>query len=385
MRRFVSFASLLALLFPTGELRACLWDSETLAQEREKFPGTLELITGKFLRHSDDYYRWRLADRQARLKNDGENDRLLDDIAVSYEKLGNHQEAIRVAREQLSRSPQRYESLANLGTFLIHDGQFAAGLEYIDQALAVNPDAHFGREKYQRLLVRYLLHRFPEGEISLPLSPRSSGDGFVRFLAQQFSDGEKTSLDQSEVTEAIKGVSGMMRFSRHDHPVLLDVLGQLLLRQGRPTDDAKRLSARCFWMASYQVENAESKQAYQKLAANALSMQVAREGLTRPVRPAGIERRFQRELQQGTEWFAELQKLERAWIAAGENVDERFQEHYRKQAPKISLNDTAAPMPIFGGPRSWLMGGAILAGLSLLVLIGFRFRRRPSDAASMLN
>ena len=32
---------------------ACLWDRDTRAMERQRFPSVLEVITGKFLRHSD--------------------------------------------------------------------------------------------------------------------------------------------------------------------------------------------------------------------------------------------------------------------------------------------------------------------------------------------
>ena len=34
---------------------ACMWDSDTLKQERARFPDALELITGKFLRHSNTF------------------------------------------------------------------------------------------------------------------------------------------------------------------------------------------------------------------------------------------------------------------------------------------------------------------------------------------
>jgi len=33
---------------------ACLWDSDTLQMERLRFPGVLEIITGKFVRHSQE-------------------------------------------------------------------------------------------------------------------------------------------------------------------------------------------------------------------------------------------------------------------------------------------------------------------------------------------
>ena len=42
---------------------ACMWDHDTLRQERARFPHALELITGKFLRHSKEAYEWRIRDR----------------------------------------------------------------------------------------------------------------------------------------------------------------------------------------------------------------------------------------------------------------------------------------------------------------------------------
>jgi hypothetical protein len=40
-----------ALLVPAIAV-ACMWDYDTIKMERTRFPSTLELITGKFLRHS---------------------------------------------------------------------------------------------------------------------------------------------------------------------------------------------------------------------------------------------------------------------------------------------------------------------------------------------
>ncbi len=325
----------LIVLLPVSPLAACLWDSETLLQERERFPNTLELITGKFLRHSDEYYRWRLDDRLAKLNDDPDNDRWLDDVAVSHEKLGEHQEAIAIAKSQLERNPDRYESLANIGTFLIHDGQYQKGLEFIDRALEVNPDAHFGREKYQRALVRYILKMFPDGKIEFPIVKRGAEPiEFDSFLAQELV-GEKRALNHDEIQEAIRGVSGMMRFSRHDHPVLLEVLAQLLHSQFDPGADAKRLAARAYFQASYVVDDESAKAGYREFARSVLSMQVASQGSSTPVKPAVIEKTFKQELADASSWFAELEKNESTWITSGADVDAEFQKHYRDE-PKSS-------------------------------------------------
>ncbi len=44
------------LVFPCG------WDSDTIAMEKRMFPTVHELITGKFLQHSQEFYYWRVID-----------------------------------------------------------------------------------------------------------------------------------------------------------------------------------------------------------------------------------------------------------------------------------------------------------------------------------
>ncbi len=56
-----------ALLLPAVAV-ACSWDYDTIRRERTRFPGTLELLTGKFLRHSPEFYGWRVADEIGRKK-----------------------------------------------------------------------------------------------------------------------------------------------------------------------------------------------------------------------------------------------------------------------------------------------------------------------------
>lgn len=37
-------------------LSACEWDYDTLQLERQRFPSALELVTGKFSRHTPEFY-----------------------------------------------------------------------------------------------------------------------------------------------------------------------------------------------------------------------------------------------------------------------------------------------------------------------------------------
>ena len=85
--------------------------------ERQRFPSVLELITGTFLRHSNEFYRWRVEDRKTKIEVQATPD-LFDDLAVAYEKLGETDNAIRVINQKSVLFPGLYSTHANLGTFL---------------------------------------------------------------------------------------------------------------------------------------------------------------------------------------------------------------------------------------------------------------------------
>src|SRR5262245_5321657 len=108
-------AAVLPLVLTSAAL-ACLWDSDTLQMERLRFPGALEIITGKFVRHSRAYYEWRIIDRRAKLAATPNDPALIDDLAVAYAKLGRPEEGIAILEKSLALAPDRYETLSNLGT-----------------------------------------------------------------------------------------------------------------------------------------------------------------------------------------------------------------------------------------------------------------------------
>src|SRR5262245_8534092 len=156
--RAAALAVFAGLLLPSVAF-ACLWDYDTIKMERSRFPGTLELITGKFLRHSPEFYQWRITNRLKRLEADPSNALLLDDLAVAYDKTGQHEKAIETALKTEQLHPGRYETASNLATFLFHAGRPEEGIPHVDRALKINPNAHFGREKYQKFLTEYVVGR----------------------------------------------------------------------------------------------------------------------------------------------------------------------------------------------------------------------------------
>jgi len=172
-----------ALFFVGGsQSNGCLWDSDTLRAEATGAPGMVETIVGRFDRYPPLYYEMRL-DRVTKLLEADPTDHLnnlaaYDDAGVACDRLGRYDEAIewmakkRTALDALpdsdAKTEHEYRYLANLGTFHAHrwlkngadrsdmsDIQRARDL--VDEAITLNPDAHFGRERYQLLALEWIL------------------------------------------------------------------------------------------------------------------------------------------------------------------------------------------------------------------------------------
>ncbi len=369
MRHLSAYALVMASFLGLSSVAvACMWDYDTIRMERTRFPGTLELITGKFLRHSPEFYHWRIANRLKRLETDPTNVALLDDLAVAYDKTGQHEKAIATAIATEKLQPGRYETAANLGTFFFHAGKLEDGLPHIDRALKINPNAHFGREKYQRLLVEYVIERRNGGPLKLPLAKvkdveqldLSRSDAFGSFLMRK---NPRLSLTSDEVAEAIKGVTGMMKFGKHDSPVLLEVLGTLLPQIAQPKTDAKLLAARAFLKASYAVPEGPARVAYRDMAANALYMQTPRDAMVQ-ISLEQVEGDFRKELTEAEAWYAALHERELSWIRDGKDPEAEFDKLYETE-PEVSGMD-AIDLPELWKTK---VRGTIAAVVAIAILI----------------
>jgi tetratricopeptide (TPR) repeat protein len=206
----------------------CIWDSDTLDDELRGLPEAFDLVVGKWHRHGDAYYRQRI-DTLA-----GRSDLTFgqqDDLAVAYERLGDRKRAIEVMHdkgrllERQDDAEHRYRYLANLGTFLVHSGDLEAGLVPLREAVARNPDAHFGRERFQIELIEYVM--------AARRDPGLWAKGFLPFAgyraASMFyrSSGDR----QLEWEQAYRGIAGMLRYGGIEGAVLYRTLGDLFLWQ----------------------------------------------------------------------------------------------------------------------------------------------------------
>ena len=361
---------ILAILITGNTTWGCLWDYDTLQMERARFPETLELITGKFLRHSRAFYLWRIEDRLRRLETDSDHLRFLDDLAVAYDKTRQHGKAVETMQKKEKIKAGGYETYANLGTFYIHSGQFSKGLKYIKQAITINPDAHFGREVYQQRIIEYVLAKRVEGTVPFPLSSdaRTIGvqPGFAAFLLRdrELNPGQQ----KTEVGKAIQGVLGMMRFGQYDSPVLLEALGDLLLAD--LNEDAKRLAARSYLKAAYGVPGAESKEAYRRIAQESLKLQTVTAHSTTELQLDQLETQFQTELAEADRWYHDVRNSELEWIEAGVDVDAAFTKKYYAQ-PSVT-----APS---GYRRLAVVTATLTCVIGSVILLARRLRRRRAS------
>jgi tetratricopeptide (TPR) repeat protein len=166
-----------ALVCSSAAALPCLWDRDTLRFEAQGLPGMVETITGRFEREPDRFYEVRLERVAREVAAEPGRLELYDDAGVACDRLHRGDEAVAwmerkfAVLEGLAESPSKAEALyryhANLGTFLAHRWlrggadrgaleDLQAGREHIRRALELNPDAHFGRERYQEYALTWL-------------------------------------------------------------------------------------------------------------------------------------------------------------------------------------------------------------------------------------
>jgi hypothetical protein len=138
------------------EAAACGWDDEVYYAEAKTLPCLAGAITDSYPRHTPEYWRARAEAADLALAVDPHATWALDLGAIARMRLGKLSEAEGLMRHRAEVEPDAYATHANLGTLHTFDGRYDLALEHIDRALVLEPRAHFGREKYHRLLVVYL-------------------------------------------------------------------------------------------------------------------------------------------------------------------------------------------------------------------------------------
>jgi tetratricopeptide (TPR) repeat protein len=174
----------------------CPWDDESYQAEANSLPCVMDAVLGAYLKHSNAFYQTRLRAADAVLEWAPAHLEALDAKGVALLKLRRLKDAEAVMVKRAALAPNAYASHANLGTVYTFTGDWEKALAAIDKAMAIEPRAHFGREKYHRQLVEYLrdLAADPslamrENFLRIPVDPAArlagSKEAFARSGAQE--------------------------------------------------------------------------------------------------------------------------------------------------------------------------------------------------------
>lgn len=337
---------LLCALAAVGAAGApCLWDRDTLDDELRGLPDAFDLAVGRFHRHGEAYYRARIAVLTAKPQLALAD---YDDLAVAHEHLGERAQAIEVMQRKAKAlagrddAEQRYRYHANLGTFYAHDGRYDEALVELEQAVAIRPDAHFGRESYQIGLIRFARDAKAHPEIwgrgwllrdelgvDEPLG-RADPNEAVHVLALR-------EPDEGAWQQAYTAVGAMLRFGGREGPELYRSLGVLHLGQ--------RNLHLAWWSLQHAIERGHPAAAGLRETIESIEAHWREaEDLQASLNVVPTVAQYQRVRAATDAWVAAFQDLETAAIARGEDVssDEALRQ-------LLAAADARVPRPQLGG------------------------------------
>jgi hypothetical protein len=384
-----------------------------------RFAMVHDVIHERFARHGRDYYlkrnqlvREELKDR----KPDARYFALVDDLAVGLEFAGEHDEAIRLMRDKLRQQQalglkdrDLYSTHANLGTFLILGpfrkvvpGDAASkavlreGLAHIHESIRVNPEAHFGREVWQAVIVEYMAASLDNPSVLLqydmignrlgadiqpsrPFHPYANvGDtaryGLRDYVRQLETNADPSGFDPGRAeryrqlilkvgaeegwADAVKsshtkpvpfdepclGIIGMWRLGGGAHPYFSLALSETMLRVGQ------RYIAWCGYerttaMASLYWPSPELQDG---LVAHCRKRQALIEGQLPADEVARLRPRFEAELKYGQDYQQAYQEHESDQIRAGRLIEDPhfYDDFHAGRKPIASRPGPADEYPV---------------------------------------
>ncbi|HTJ41035.1 MAG TPA: hypothetical protein VL463_03040 [Kofleriaceae bacterium] len=194
---------------------ACLWDTDTLQEESLKQRDTLEVVTGKLRHHATAWYEAKIAYTRPLIDKGTAKQERYDDLAVALAKTGDVDGALAVMADKEARFPGQYTTEANIGTFYAMKGDGAKATEHLEKAIAINPDAHFGREKYQLQLLDYMAR--VDKDPSLVKSEDFLKLPIDRDIMMALSPSKAEMKDRPTVPkDAVTAIVGLIRFGGND-------------------------------------------------------------------------------------------------------------------------------------------------------------------------
>lgn len=152
----LAMLTLLILGGAMSSVSGCIWDSDSLGSEKRGRPKLADIILNSAKPSVD------VAGLQGRLDNLLRAPRLeepawINDVAGAHLRLGQPQKAVELLIPAVARWTNNYGIHANLGTAYHLMGRYADAERHIARDLEINPEAHFGLEKFHLALLQYLI------------------------------------------------------------------------------------------------------------------------------------------------------------------------------------------------------------------------------------
>lgn len=301
---------------------ACLWDRDTVRDEERGLPGMKELVAGKWERHSRLYYEDRVRRMTRRIADSPADLAAYDDLAVAYEKLDDRDAAIATMLRKEGVKPGLYTTYANLGTFYLHKGELDQGIEYIRKALAINPNAHFGREEYQLRLAEF--YRDAKANPNLLQTDNFLHVDFEQrvSLGSLMRGNEQPIEDLGLKPNVFDGVAGMIRFGTGTSAELYYVLGELLGSRGQ------RHAAYASFRRAVELNHPRAVAIRERMRSVARRVEGHKDW---------DDELITRERAEADAWVAAYQSFETDLIHAGKDPDDpaNFRPFYDKYGPPV--------------------------------------------------
>lgn len=412
-----------------------------------RFAMAHDVIHERYPKHGPAFYRERerlARERLAAIPPDSDEAfDLTDDICAGLERQGKPADAVPLLREKLKLQEKRglsgirlYTTYANLGTFLVHanmgkamrgdaDARAAVveGLGFVEKSMAVNPDAHFGRETWQAVIIKFILkaidypdlltstdcignrlnRTFPaedfgpagsdydagrrlEGGTARPYNSFQLGMGSEHiprdrtYVARVGWDNEIDHLNPWEpkdgfpFDEPMLGIIGMWRQGGGANPHFALCIGEVMLRVGQ-----RYIAWAAFERASRMADRYwpdPTKQQF--LRDHCASRQKQIEETLPPDEVPGLRPKFEAELAFGEQYQKEYQEYEAGKIAGGVSIhDEHFWDEFNQSHPPISTPPGPEEYLVtynidYVGPKVAAAGGAVF-GLGLVAFLAAAF------------
>ena len=225
---WLSLAALLAV-----NARACIWDADSLWHEKLRSHDLAAAILGEPPADEDTQkLKSRIQDLEAH-RNETSAE-WWNNLAGAYLRLNQPAQAAKILEPVREKFPNDYGLHANLGTAYHLLGRYAEAEKEIARDLEINPDAHFGLEKYHLALLQYLLRDAKYQSRHVYVDEFSASfffHGGGRFYFQ--GDDSFSTVDTNDIA-SLEEVFSNLAQSTNSEREATDFLGHIAMSDAKP-------------------------------------------------------------------------------------------------------------------------------------------------------